>query len=93
MISNFVKKIKIGSRASAYFYKSLGKKAALDPKNINIGKIGAQTHASVLVVHDKDDRAVSYHSALALKAEWPSIETHITSGLGHRRVEGSRCFK
>lgn len=42
--------------------------------------------ASLLVLHDRNDRDVSFNEGEALAAAWPSAELVLTSGLGHRRI-------
>jgi predicted alpha/beta hydrolase family esterase len=86
MITNYVQRIKLSPKAKLYFYQSLALKSGLNPKDINIGQIGSKLATPVLVVHDKDDKAVNYNSALTLKSEWTSLEILTTEGLGHRRI-------
>ena len=86
MITNYVQRVKLAPRAKNYFYQSLAQKSGLNPEDINIGQIGSKLNTPTLVVHDKDDKAVKYQSALMLKKEWPTIEVLTTEGLGHRRV-------
>lgn len=42
--------------------------------------------ASLLVIHDRDDREVPLADARRLVAAWPGAELHVTRGLGHRRI-------
>jgi hypothetical protein len=42
--------------------------------------------ASLLVVHDQDDRDVPFEQGAAVAASWPGAQLLETSGLGHRRV-------
>jgi pimeloyl-ACP methyl ester carboxylesterase len=40
----------------------------------------------LLVVHDRDDREVSWDDGVSVAAAWPGARLMETSGLGHRRV-------
>lgn len=42
--------------------------------------------ASLLVVHDRDDREVPFRNAERLAAAWPHARLVPTTGLGHRRI-------
>ena len=46
----------------------------------------ARVRAPALVVHDKDDREVSYGSGLSLARTWKDARLVTTTGLGHRRI-------
>lgn len=46
----------------------------------------ARVRAPALVLHDKEDREVSYGSGLALARAWKGARLVSTSGLGHRRI-------
>jgi len=39
-----------------------------------------------LIIHDRQDRDVSYEQALLLNDAWPNSTLHLTEGLGHRRI-------
>jgi predicted alpha/beta hydrolase family esterase len=39
-----------------------------------------------LVVHDRDDREISYDEAERLVASWPQADLVSTDGLGHQRI-------
>lgn len=42
--------------------------------------------AGLLILHDEEDREVSYDQAKLLAATWPSAQLVTTTGLGHRRI-------
>jgi pimeloyl-ACP methyl ester carboxylesterase len=42
--------------------------------------------ASLLVVHDRDDRDVALADGEAIAAAWPGARLVVTDGLGHRRI-------
>jgi len=46
--------------------------------------------ASLLVIHDRDDREVPYAEGVATTALWPGARLLTTAGLGHRRVLADR---
>jgi len=46
----------------------------------------AQVQAGALVVHDREDREVSYGAGLALARAWKGARLVATRGLGHRKI-------
>jgi pimeloyl-ACP methyl ester carboxylesterase len=46
----------------------------------------AKTRAAALVIHDVDDREVSFASGAALARAWPGARIVLTRGLGHRAI-------
>src|SRR5258706_4811803 len=46
----------------------------------------ARTRAAALVIHDVDDREVSFASGTALARAWPVARIVLTRGLGHRAI-------
>ena len=46
----------------------------------------AKTRAAALVIHDVDDREVSFASGAALARAWPGARIALTRGLGHRAI-------
>lgn len=46
----------------------------------------ANVKARALVIHDGDDRDVSFASGLALARAWPDARLVVTRGLGHSRI-------
>jgi pimeloyl-ACP methyl ester carboxylesterase len=47
---------------------------------------GVATPPPLLVVHDRDDREVSWNDGVSVAAAWPGARLVETQGLGHRRV-------
>jgi pimeloyl-ACP methyl ester carboxylesterase len=47
---------------------------------------GVATPPPLLVVHDRDDREVSWNDGVSVAAAWPGARLLETQGLGHRRV-------
>jgi predicted alpha/beta hydrolase family esterase len=41
---------------------------------------------NLMMVSDTDDREVPVNHAHAMKKEYPAVQLHITSGLGHNRI-------
>ncbi len=48
--------------------------------------IARRMHHPLLVVHDREDREVSFAEGEALTQAWPGAELQATEGLGHRRI-------
>ena len=53
---------------------------------LRLPALTAQRDDALLVLHDRDDREVSFRHAAELAATWPHAQLHPTTGLGHRRI-------
>jgi hypothetical protein len=87
-------------RYSGYFARSMGiaepvRRAMQERFERSLGKRWsefelpgsvANVRASMLVVHDEDDRDVPLKSGLALARAWKDARLCVTRGLGHRRI-------
>jgi pimeloyl-ACP methyl ester carboxylesterase len=40
----------------------------------------------LLVIHDRDDREISWDDGAAIAAAWPGAQLVTTTGLGHHRI-------
>lgn len=54
--------------------------------NFSMSHTLADSAIAGLIVHDRQDRDVSYEQALLLNEVWPNSTLHLTDGLGHRRI-------
>ena len=48
--------------------------------------LASRLSSPLLVIHDRDDREISWSSIAALAPSWPSARFYSTEGLGHRRI-------
>jgi pimeloyl-ACP methyl ester carboxylesterase len=55
-------------------------------KDLNIPVIAADMRVPLLVIHDRDDREVSWNDGAAIAQSWPGAELVTTTGLGHHRI-------
>ncbi len=56
------------------------------PDMLSLDRLVAAHDGSLLVVHDRGDREVSFEHGARLAAAWPAAELLATEGLGHRRI-------
>ena len=63
------------------------KKTGAWPEHFSIRRAMKHIHASVLWIHDEDDKITPLRDVLPLKEKnFPNIEFMFTNGLGHRRI-------
>ncbi|WII71090.1 alpha/beta hydrolase [Bdellovibrio sp. 22V] len=86
VVGNYLSFIKISPRAEKVFLDLLTKKVGLSPRDLNVGTIGAKVSGPVLIVHDSEDKEVSYKAAIEIHETWPGSQLMTTTGLGHRRI-------
>jgi pimeloyl-ACP methyl ester carboxylesterase len=56
------------------------------PDMLALDRLVGAPDGSLLVVHDRGDREVSFEHGERLAAAWPAAELRATEGLGHRRI-------
>lgn len=54
--------------------------------DLQLDRLATHRDDALLVLHDRDDREVSFEHAAALAASWPNATLHDVAGLGHRRI-------
>lgn len=60
-------------------------------ESLALERLATPRDASLLAIHDRDDREVPVHHAERLTQVWPSARLHVTEGLGHRRILRDRA--
>jgi len=58
---------------------------------LTVERLAAHRDASLLAIHDRDDKEVPHHHAERLTAAWPNARLLTTAGLGHRRILRDRA--
>ncbi|MNL23821.1 Alpha/beta hydrolase family protein [compost metagenome] len=86
VVGHFTKMMGLSSSATKYFHKSLAKKVGMKAEDLNIGNIGNSISVPAMIVHDREDKEVTFASAEEMKQSWPHVELFATEGLGHRRI-------
>lgn len=94
VVETFLNFVDLSQKAQSHFLQRLIELAKVDPKDFNIGKIGARLVASeasslfkkALIIHDKHDKEVGFHNAEEISSFWKTAELFSTEGLGHRRI-------
>lgn len=82
----FSRSMKLSKKCEQSFFEQVTKLIALNPYDLNLGKLGAKLQLPALVVHDQADNAVDYLSAQSIIGQWPGSQLFSTQGLGHRRI-------
>ncbi len=86
VVQFFVRSMNLSPKATSLFFEKVTKVSGLSPKDLNIGLIGKRLTIPALIIHDKNDNAVDYQSALSIHQNWQGSELMTTEGLGHRRI-------
>ena len=60
-------------------------------ESLALDRLATSRDASLLVIHDRDDREVPFHHAERLTQTWPNSRLLATEGLGHRRILRDRA--
>lgn len=55
-------------------------------EELDVAALVGGRDAGLLIIHDEEDREVSYEQARILSSSWPSAQLVSTLGLGHRRI-------
>lgn len=88
IIADFIKSIglppKINNKLKNYFEAKLDNKI----EYYNVNKQAEKVQIPVLVIHDKDDKDVSYKAAENIHQHLPNGTLMITERLGHRKILG-----
>ena len=53
---------------------------------MNVPILARGMRVPLLVIHDRDDREVTWDNGAAISREWPGAELVTTTGLGHHRI-------
>ncbi|MFS4459714.1 alpha/beta fold hydrolase [Bdellovibrio sp. HCB2-146] len=86
VVGHFTKMIGLSAAATKIFNKNLAKKVGMKAEDLNIGNIGNSIHVQAMIVHDREDKEVTFASAEDMKQSWPHVRLLATQGLGHRRI-------
>lgn len=62
------------------------RRAGVSLGDVDVPRIAAGLSTPALVIHDREDRDVSFDDGAAIAAAWPGARLHATGGLGHRRI-------
>ncbi len=64
----------------------LERRLGFDWKRMDIPRFAPAMRTPLLVIHDRDDREVSWDDGAAIVAAWPGAQLVTTTGLGHHRI-------
>lgn len=84
---NFFKYINLSATAVDEFKKLMGSKFDLNIENLTVSNwLDNLDLKEVLVVHDKNDKIISFREAESLVNSWKNSRLILTEGLGHNRI-------
>ncbi|MDO9182738.1 MAG: alpha/beta hydrolase [Bacteriovorax sp.] len=86
VVSFFIASMKLSKKSQSIFFEKVTQLAGISPIELNIGVIGSKLNLPALIVHDQNDNAVDYLSAISIHKTWSQTKLLTTQGLGHRRI-------
>lgn len=85
IVDRFCRILNLSSRARDEFFARIRKGISRE-KPLDVAEMLGTLKQPVLVVHDLEDREISYDIVARLKARAPDIRVMTTKGLGHHRI-------
>jgi hypothetical protein len=85
-VDRFCKGVGLDDDERALFEQRLVDAAGISAKSWSLQQLLGARDASLLVVHDIDDREVPFAHGDRLAQLWPNATLEATQGLGHRRI-------
>jgi pimeloyl-ACP methyl ester carboxylesterase len=85
-IARFARAVALDDGDRSSLEVQLASHNGIPAESLQLDQLVGQREAALLVVHDRDDREVSFVHAERLAATWRQAQLHATSGLGHRRI-------
>ncbi len=86
-LAGLVRGLGFGRRVLARTRTRVERRAGVPIAELNVPRIAGEVATPpVLVVHDRDDREVSWSDGAAIAEAWPESTLVTTTGLGHRRL-------
>jgi pimeloyl-ACP methyl ester carboxylesterase len=74
------------STIGAAIHERIRRRYGIGPEDFDLCRQVGAASVPLLVIHDRDDREVSWTDGEAVARAWPSASFSCTSGLGHRGV-------
>lgn len=85
-VLRFARVVGLDEPDRAALERSLAAHSGLPLDALALDRVATHRDDALLVVHDADDREVSFTHAERLAATWPGTQLRTTTGLGHRRI-------
>lgn len=82
----FARMVGLGSHGLRLLRQKLERRYSISWEELDVRRAARAMDASVLLVHDKEDRDVPYDESLQLLRAWPTATLMTTEGLGHHRI-------
>ena len=86
VVYDFCDKINSTHAVAQKIIRSIEKDYALKASDISTDYLARKHPLPGLIVHDTEDKDVPFTHGKALQRAWPSAQTLVTSGQGHRRI-------
>lgn len=68
------------------FFKHVTQRVGMRPESLQISNLAKRLKARLMIVHDRNDKAVPFDASEKIHAAVPGSTFLITAGLGHRRI-------
>lgn len=85
-VQRFAKLVALDENDRGALEDNLAVHSGVGIEALRIDRLIGHRDASMLVIHDRDDREVPVLHGERLAALWPNARLELTSGLGHRRI-------
>ncbi|MEZ4367657.1 MAG: alpha/beta fold hydrolase [Kofleriaceae bacterium] len=85
-IDSFSTTLALGADERAAFVTRLEADSGVSLDDLGLRALVAGGGASMLIVHDEDDREIPLAAGVAVATAWPGARLRRTVGLGHRRI-------
>lgn len=86
VVQKTARRLGLRSQSVEHFQNLLIRRTGIDFSEGDFRKQGAKITARALIVHDREDKELSYKESEELAAAIPHAELILTEGLGHRRI-------
>lgn len=86
VLERYASALELAPAARRILFARVGRRMGVAEHDLDVDHLTLPQGLRVLVVHDHDDREVPVGEAEAIRRNWPSVQVHLTAGLGHRRV-------
>jgi pimeloyl-ACP methyl ester carboxylesterase len=85
-LQRFARTVGLDDADRAALEHRIAEHTATPLESLALERLARTRDAALLVIHDRDDREVSFEHCVRLAATWPNAQLIATQGLGHRRI-------
>lgn len=85
-VSSFGDLLGLTAQTKTLFRQRIEARTGMLLSEYDLPAVAPRLAAPLLVIHDKDDREVSYEKGTQITSLWPNARLETTQGLGHKRI-------